>query len=710
MLNTLPKKTYAAGVKPLRAIWVFLAMYATGAPTSFSVQASIPSRVLPSPVGSSHIRDPIIKVFIRDLDAHVVPGSVRLFLGQMELTPLVIADKPDGVEAEYRQRPTLPVDSMQTVSVVFRDDDPLSRTLTNTWSFTVGPLTHDTLFIEAEDFNFSNDGVAGGLHANFGDPDCSLIGKDGVHGVDYYEVDGSNDYPLYRAPTGVEAARPGIDTTRGERVMTCNYIVGWNDVGDWFNYTRAFAPHEQAFMVYLRAASVSASQVRLDRVEGAESTNQVVTSLGTFQISPSVSSNVFGFYPLRVENSNSPLVRLCGRTTFRLTVIEGNLDLNYLALVSASGEFERSMLSSIYPAPLSDYARAPTIKAVFSNLESAVIPSSIKLFFDCQNVTAQSTVTDLPAGAMVCFQAPEYSPVSMRHFVRVEWQDTRHCGLPPQVYEWTYLEGYYNPDKNLFIEAEDFDANGGRYFPSNPATTNEFNRKGLYQDATAIHDVDYHFQDQGTLPRAYRAGLNPEVGMREANDLGMGERPGFEQSLDYRIGWNTSGNWYNYTRYWSYPPLYNVYLRASHGVTNTPINADLSIVHSNGSAQSLGTFSGLATGNWDVFGFIPLRDAGGGLASVQLAGQCTLRYTVLPGIGLAADFNYLMFVPRSTIVDYLALYLRKCDLDGLVYLGFRGRLETSDSITGPWSLEPNLTSPTIVPLSVVKQKFWRVID
>jgi hypothetical protein len=151
-------------------------------------------------------------------------------------------------------------------------------------------------------------------------------------------------------------------------------------------------------------------------------------------------------------------------------------------------------------------------------------------------------------------------------------------------------------------------------------------------------------------------------------------------------------------------------LRASHGVTNTPINADLSIVHSNGSAQSLGTFSGLATGNWDVFGFIPLRDAGGGLASVQLAGQCTLRYTVLPGIGLAADFNYLMFVPRSTIVDYLALYLRKCDLDGLVYLGFRGRLETSDSIAGPWSLEPNLTSPTIVPLSVVKQKFWRIID
>jgi hypothetical protein len=157
---------------------------------------------------------------------------------------------------------------------------------------------------------------------------------------------------------------------------------------------------------------------------------------------------------------------------------------------------------------------------------------------------------------------------------------------------WVYFEGPYNPNMNLFIEAEDFDTAGGYYFPSNPATTNDFNKKGLYQGASALHDIDYHFQPQAGPPVVYRTGLNPEVGMREAVDSGVGERPGFETAVDYRIGWNTPGNWYNYTRHWSDPGPYNVYLRASHGVTNAIVNGELSIVHTNGTPQSLGTFSG----------------------------------------------------------------------------------------------------------------------
>jgi len=571
-------------------------------------------------------------------------------------------------------------------------------------------VTHGTLFIEAEDFNFSNDGMTGGLHANFGDVDCSLLGKRALLNVDYLERDIANAQPFYRAPTGVDTRPLGtIDNIRAERTNNCDYAIAPNQPDDWYNYTRIFPLNEQSFGVYLRGRSGGGARVRLDHVEAATGTNQAITFLGTFEISPSAHTNVFSFAALQVENPAFPVIRVCGETTFRLTVIEGTPELNYLGLIPMSGELERSRINSVYPAAGSDDARAPLIKVVLSDWEAEVIPTSMKLWFDCLDVTAQSTITDLPSGAMISFQAPEHSPVGMRHYVRVEWQDTRHCGLAPQSYEWFYLEGHYNPEQNLFIEAEDFDADRGQYFPGNPATTNGFNQKGLYEGAAAIHDVDYHFQPQGGMPLVYRARLNPEVGMREAADFGMGARPGFERTTDYRVGWNTSGTWYNYTRSWSEPNIYNVYLRASHGMTNSRINGELSILNTNGTLESLGTFSGPATGNWDVFEFFPLRDYWGNLVSVRLSGQRTLRYTVLPGDGTGADLNYLMFVPRSVAVDYPPIYLRKCDLDGQVYLGFRGNLESADSITGPWSPEPNIANPAILPLSTVKQKFWRVI-
>src|SRR6185503_2058944 len=139
----------------------------------------------------------------------------------------------------------LAVDSSHTATVIFADNDATPVRQTNSWTFTVGTYKSgaNTLFIEAEDFNYSNDGVTGGLHANFGDPDCSLLGKDAILDVDYHEGNDGNDQNIYRAPTGVEAGKPGTDGfERGDHVLTCNYIVGWNDAGDWYNYTRDFGP------------------------------------------------------------------------------------------------------------------------------------------------------------------------------------------------------------------------------------------------------------------------------------------------------------------------------------------------------------------------------------------------------------------------------------------------------------------------------------
>jgi hypothetical protein len=268
---------------------------------------------------------------------------------------------------------------------------------------------------------------------------------------------------------------------------------------------------------------------------------------------------------------------------------------------------------------------------------------------------------------------------------------------------WAYVEGVYNPHANPFIEAEDFDTEGGRAIPS----FNEvpFNAKGQYQGLGAIPGTDYSHVDSGNL-NEYRLGEDPNVSMTVLDDrihLRERPRPGFDIVPDYKVGWNNSGDWYNYTRNWSYG-LYHVYLRASQGHESERIAADLSLIRTNGSATRLGTFSAPPTGAWDVFTFVPLLTETGDPAVVPLRGPASLRLSLQSG----PDINYLMFVDQSTHVDYPPIYLLKCDLDGLIYLGFRGYLESAPSIEGPWSPEPNLTNPSILPLSTVKQKFWRV--
>jgi hypothetical protein len=657
-------------------------------------------------VGVSQIRDPILRLFIRDFDTQVVPGSVRLFLDGLELAPLVVTDHTDGVHAEYPHRLSLSPGTTPTAKVEFSDDQNPPLVTTIEWSFYVEPLTHDTLFIEAEDFNFSNDGVTGGLHANFGDAECSLFGKDAIRGVDYYESVVTNSQSGYRGPTAVESwGITANDAIRAESTNACDYIVRSDQGGNWYNYTRHFRNHASYFRVYLRASSATGGRVRLDSVD----LSGAATNIATFNVAATANTNQFTFTPLRDDSSSLVPLPLCAERTLRLTIVEGEVDLNYLALVPMTGEYEPSRVAFVYPQT-TNHARAPLIKAEIQNWEAAVISSTIKIFFDCIDVTPQATVTDLQYGAMVSYQAPEYSPLGTRHYVRIEWQETDRCGLPSRSYEWSYLEGPYNPERNLFIEAEDFDTAGGHYFPSNPATTNHFNQKGLYQGSAAIHDVDYRFEPQTSAPAAYRAGLSPVVGMREATDNGTGVRPGFELTTDYRIGWNTPGNWYSYTRFWSDQPWHHVYLRASHEMTNSRIHGELSLVHTNGTTQRLGVFDGAATGSWDVFGFIPLINDSGYRHPVRLTGERTLRYTVLSGDPLSADLNYLMFVPFPPfILPAPFIRFQKCDVDGLMQLVFSGVLQSAEDITGPWHEVTNAPNPLVIRESNGRQKFWRVV-
>src|SRR6185436_17266729 len=98
-----------------------------------------------------------------------------------------------------------------------------------------------TLFIEAEDFN-AFDGVTAGIFFDFGAPNGSYDTRPAKHDVDYHLSGTNPDSPLYRVlnpPNGISV--PGTpDNLRAGVSITPDYKIGWNDTGDWFNYTRTF--------------------------------------------------------------------------------------------------------------------------------------------------------------------------------------------------------------------------------------------------------------------------------------------------------------------------------------------------------------------------------------------------------------------------------------------------------------------------------------
>jgi len=115
--------------------------------------------------------------------------------------------------------------------------------------------------------------------------------------------------------------------------------------------------------------------------------------------------------------------------------------------------------------------------------------------------------------------------------------------------------------------------------------------------------------------------------------------------------------------------------------------------------ESVGTFTGPATGGWNTMQFFPLKDADGNLAAVELSGQSTVRLTILPG---NVDMNYLAFVPVGGAGgDAPALSIVN-NGDGTVTVTFEGTLQAAPTVNGPWQ-DVDGESPLTIPSSEAQQ-------
>ncbi len=196
----------------------------------------------------------------------------------------------------------------------------------------------------------------------------------------------------------------------------------------------------------------------------------------------------------------------------------------------------------------------------------------------------------------------------------------------------------FDPNSYTF-EAEDFNYGGGLFF-DNP-------QHGAYAGLGSVDGIDYHSVNPGQGNAAYRPnppGLETEVCTDRPR---LTFSPGLQ---DYDVGFNSGGNWGNYTR--TFPAgTYYLYMRGADGIGAAGDSASLSVVTggpttTNQTSTKLGTFSVPSTGDWQVYTWVLLKDSGGNPVQITNNGSVkTLRVTTDNG---NYNANFYALIPVYT--------------------------------------------------------------
>jgi hypothetical protein len=117
----------------------------------------------------------------------------------------------------------------------------------------------------------------------------------------------------------------------------------------------------------------------------------------------------------------------------------------------------------------------------------------------------------------------------------------------------------------------------------------------------------------------------------------------------------------------------------------------------------LGNFRAPATGGWDTFTYVPLKDTGGNVVVLPLSGVHTLRYSIEANGG---DINYLMFVPAVQVGPRLTITHTG---NNVTVSWPSGSLQSAPAITGPWTTEAGAVSPLQLN-GTTGMKFYRTIS
>jgi hypothetical protein len=121
-----------------------------------------------------------------------------------------------------------------------------------------------------------------------------------------------------------------------------DYNVGWVNTGEWLNYTRTFPTGTYHLYGRLASGNTNAFEAAVDKVTGANTTNQTLTRLGSFKGDTGHGWQYYSLIPL-TDNQGQPVVlSLGGAETLRVTAVTNafnetnSYNANFYMLVPAA--------------------------------------------------------------------------------------------------------------------------------------------------------------------------------------------------------------------------------------------------------------------------------------------------------------------------------------------------------------------------------------
>lgn len=540
---------------------------------------------------------------------------------------------------------------------------------------TSNKVTYDSFsptnfMVESEDYDFASDPFSGPGGQYIDNPRYAFSAasdtywqRQGQPPVDYNDNGGANQPHVYRGPLDLPATefsngngqnggnsigemmRQKIVDALGLDKTIRDVDVGFFDGGNWQNYTRTYP--SGIYNVYDRIAAGGGNQsASFDLVtSGWGTTTQTTTNLGTFSYANSGGWQSYIYVPLRDANGNLARVNLGGTTnTLRVTAgTAGGGNQNFFMLVPANTNLP--VINGVYPNGTNMFQPSPTFSFIANSPAGVTINSnSISVALTIRTIQGVTTTNITSTNGLTVTGPATNRTASLNLITNATYTANISVidanGSPAGL---TVNFDTYNPA--FTWEGEDYNYNGGQYIDT-PQTNG-------YTNFTGIAEIDYH--DNVTVSQngtpVYRT--SDAVGLENCGDTPLRLQyigTGFNE---FDVGWYDNGNWNNYTR--TIPTGdFNVLLRAANGTTGnggvTLARVTSDRTQTNQTTVNLGNFTIPATGGWQTYTWVPLRDANGNLVKFTGGGLQTLRATSSGGV----NANFYALVAANTNLPIIA--------------------------------------------------------
>jgi hypothetical protein len=540
-------------------------------------------------------------------------------------------------------------------------------------------LTIDTwtplLQFEAEDFDFdptlSPISAGNGLRFIDNPVPTSIATAAGVYKVtatnSYEGQTGDEQIDQFGVGAGTRVYRPGdvattvvTDTPRAQFAGHQDFNIGFLGAGFWEDYTRTWPAG--TYNLYGRMAS-GASQSGLptppgirDDVDlidvGADTANQVISYVGTFNIPTTNGYSAYTYVPLLDKFGNYANVTLNGvetlRSTLDLTTTAGlpqfGLNANFYMLVAPRTDLPR--IDAVYPD--GTMQQTSTFAFVASNPTYGIATNNIQVTLNGVNISTNLVFSGSSGSWNVSY--PGLQP-NTTYTATITITDNNN-----QTHSTTVTFDTFS-QSNFTWEAEDFDfdptlspvpaGNGLRYI-DNPVLTNGPATNG-YFGQTGDSGIDESPLFQGILGTYIYRGVSDYVSTEVTSDvlrqkyLNAQIQSVDPNIVDYDVDFYT--NWIDYTR--TFPAgNYLVFARLSAGAGAFNMQCAQITFGAGTTMQTsnvLGNFIGSGT-SFATWQYVPLTNAAtGSLVILSLGGVETLQMT-----GDANEnANYFMLVPLT---------------------------------------------------------------